>query len=127
MLLFQTFFSYVTGIANENGGITFFPVQVNVGAQPPAVPAPMQPLSTQALAAPLPGAALQLPGQVTVQQVPAGEHRQTQQLPSAAALRPRRMGSLSLFFRKVPLSLTCALLTLHFGKSSVIFNICTYY
>ncbi|NWQ73816.1 RBL2 protein, partial [Columbina picui] len=97
----QTVTIPVQGIANENGGITFFPVQVNVGAQPPAVPAPMQPLSAQALAPPLPGAALQLPGQVTVQQVPAGEHRQSQQLPSTAALRPRRVGSLSLFFRKV--------------------------
>ncbi|XP_033373005.1 retinoblastoma-like protein 2 isoform X3 [Parus major] len=100
----QTVTIPVQGIANENGGITFFPVQVNVGAQPQAVSGPMQPLSAQTLAGtlapPMAGAALQLPGQLTVQQISPGEQRQTQQL-SATAARPRKMGSLALFFRKV--------------------------
>uniref|UniRef100_A0A669QYD7 RB transcriptional corepressor like 2 n=1 Tax=Phasianus colchicus TaxID=9054 RepID=A0A669QYD7_PHACC len=45
----QTVTIPVQGIANENGGITFFPVQVNVGAQPQAVSGSIQPLSAQAL------------------------------------------------------------------------------
>ncbi|KAF2978828.1 hypothetical protein EK904_006077, partial [Melospiza melodia maxima] len=100
----QTVTIPVQGIANENGGITFFPVQVNVGAQPQAVSGPMQPLSAQTLAGTLnpqmAGAALQLPGQLTVQQISPGEQRQTQHL-GATAARPRKMGSLALFFRKV--------------------------
>ncbi|XP_030917328.1 retinoblastoma-like protein 2 isoform X2 [Geospiza fortis] len=100
----QTVTIPVQGIANENGGITFFPVQVNVGAQPQAVSGPMQPLSAQTLAGTLnpqmAGAALQLPGQLTVQQISPGEQRQAQHL-SATATRPRKMGSLALFFRKV--------------------------
>ncbi|XP_066183961.1 retinoblastoma-like protein 2 [Sylvia atricapilla] len=100
----QTVTIPVQGIANENGGITFFPVQVNVGTQPQAVSGPMQPLSAQTLAGTLnpqmAGAALQLPGQLTVQQISPGEQRQSQQL-SATAARPRKMGSLALFFRKV--------------------------
>ncbi|XP_025892267.1 retinoblastoma-like protein 2 [Nothoprocta perdicaria] len=100
----QTVTIPVQGIANENGGITFFPVQVNVGAQPQAVPGSIQPLSAQSLAGPLnpqmTGATLQLPGQVTVQQL-SGEPRQTQPLAAATSARPRKMGSLSLFFRKV--------------------------
>uniref|UniRef100_A0A8B9ZMI6 RB transcriptional corepressor like 2 n=1 Tax=Anas zonorhyncha TaxID=75864 RepID=A0A8B9ZMI6_9AVES len=75
----QTVTIPVQGIANENGGITFFPVQVNVGTQPQAVSGSIQPLSAQTLA----------------------EQRQTQQLATAASARPRKMGSLSLFFRKV--------------------------
>ncbi|NXG83546.1 RBL2 protein, partial [Stercorarius parasiticus] len=101
----QTVTIPVQGIANENGGITFFPVQVNVGTQPQAVSGPIQPLNAQALAGPLntqlSGAALQLPGQLTVQQVSPGEQRQSQPFTTAASLRPRKMGSLSLFFRKV--------------------------
>ncbi|XP_028941482.1 retinoblastoma-like protein 2 isoform X3 [Antrostomus carolinensis] len=46
----QTVTIPVQGIANENGGITFFPVQVNVGTQPQAVSSPIQPLSAQTLA-----------------------------------------------------------------------------
>ncbi|XP_040838643.1 retinoblastoma-like protein 2 isoform X6 [Ochotona curzoniae] len=46
----QTVTIPVQGIANENGGITFFPVQVNVGGQAPAVAGSLQPLSAQALA-----------------------------------------------------------------------------
>ncbi|XP_054245817.1 retinoblastoma-like protein 2 [Indicator indicator] len=101
----QTVTIPVQGIANENGGITFFPVQVNVGAQPQAVSGPIQPLSAQTLAGTLntqmTGATLQLPGQLTVQQISPGEQRQMQQLTTATSTRPRKMGSLALFFRKV--------------------------
>ncbi|KAJ7405052.1 Retinoblastoma-like protein 2 [Willisornis vidua] len=100
----QTVTIPVQGIANENGGITFFPVQVNVGSQPQAVSGPIQPLSAQTLTGTLntqmAGAALQLPGQLTVQQISPGEQRQTQQF-TATTTRPRKTGSLSLFFRKV--------------------------
>ncbi|OXB64264.1 hypothetical protein ASZ78_002979 [Callipepla squamata] len=101
----QTVTIPVQGIANENGGITFFPVQVNVGAQAQAVSGSIQPLSAQALTGTLStqmsGAALQLPGQVTIQHIAPGELRHAQHLSAAAAARPRKMGSLSLFFRKV--------------------------
>uniref|UniRef100_A0A669QUN7 RB transcriptional corepressor like 2 n=1 Tax=Phasianus colchicus TaxID=9054 RepID=A0A669QUN7_PHACC len=101
----QTVTIPVQGIANENGGITFFPVQVNVGAQPQAVSGSIQPLSAQALTGTLStqvsGATLQLPGQVTVQHITSGEPRPAQQLTAATAARSRKMGSLSLFFRKV--------------------------
>ncbi|XP_044778219.1 retinoblastoma-like protein 2 isoform X4 [Neomonachus schauinslandi] len=46
----QTVTIPVQGIANENGGITFFPVQVNVTGQAQAVTGSIQPLSAQALA-----------------------------------------------------------------------------
>ncbi|XP_030907690.2 retinoblastoma-like protein 2 isoform X2 [Melopsittacus undulatus] len=72
----QTVTIPVQGIANESGGITFFPVQVT-------------------------GATLQLPSQVTVQQISPGEQRQTQPFATATSIRPRKMSSLSLFFRKV--------------------------
>ncbi|XP_030907691.2 retinoblastoma-like protein 2 isoform X3 [Melopsittacus undulatus] len=65
----QTVTIPVQGIANESGGITFFPVQ--------------------------------LPSQVTVQQISPGEQRQTQPFATATSIRPRKMSSLSLFFRKV--------------------------
>ncbi|NXF03638.1 RBL2 protein, partial [Smithornis capensis] len=94
----QTVTIPVQGIANENGGITFFPVQVNVGAQPQAVPGPIQPLSAQSLAGTL--SPQVLPGQLSVQHIPAGEQRQGQHC-TATASRPRKTGSLSLFFRKV--------------------------
>uniref|UniRef100_A0A8B9G9Q4 RB transcriptional corepressor like 2 n=1 Tax=Amazona collaria TaxID=241587 RepID=A0A8B9G9Q4_9PSIT len=101
----QTVTIPVQGIANESGGITFFPVQVNVGTQAQTVPGPIQPLSAQALTGTLntqvTGATLQLPSQVTVQQISPGEQRQTQPFATATSVRPRKMGSLSLFFRKV--------------------------
>ncbi|XP_067158691.1 retinoblastoma-like protein 2 isoform X3 [Apteryx mantelli] len=101
----QTVTIPVQGIANENGGITFFPVQVNVGTQPQAVSGSIQPLSAQTLAGTLntqmTGATLQLPGQVTVQQISSGEQRQNQQFATTTTIKPRKMGSLSLFFRKV--------------------------
>ncbi|XP_027765382.1 LOW QUALITY PROTEIN: retinoblastoma-like protein 2 [Empidonax traillii] len=93
----QTVTIPVQSIANENGGITFFPVQVNVGAQPQAVSGPIQPLNTQALGGTL---NTQMPGQLTVQQISPGEQRQAQQF-TATSVRPRKTDSLLLFFRKV--------------------------
>ena len=94
------------GIANENGGITFFPVQVNVGGQAQAVTGSIQPLSAQALAGSLSsqqvtGTTLQVPGQVAIQQIsPGGQLKQGLPLASSS-IRPRKTSSLSLFFRKV--------------------------
>ncbi|XP_068996098.1 retinoblastoma-like protein 2 isoform X2 [Embiotoca jacksoni] len=75
----QTVTIPVQGIANESGGITFFPVQVSVTGQAGAT---LQPLSAQTLT----GLAVQ--SAVTK---PAAK----------PASRPLRKGSLSLFFRKV--------------------------
>lgn len=96
-----------SGIANENGGITFFPVQVNVGGQAQAVTSSIQPLSAQALAGSLSsqqvtGTTLQVPGQVAIQQISPGGQPQKQGQPfSNSSVRPRKTSSLSLFFRKV--------------------------
>ncbi|ELK15382.1 Retinoblastoma-like protein 2, partial [Pteropus alecto] len=103
----QTVTIPVQGIANENGGITFFPVQVNVGGQAQAVAGSIQPLSAQALAGSLSsqsvtGTTLQVPGQVTIQQVSPGGQQQKQGPPlTSSSGRPRKTSSLSLFFRKV--------------------------
>ncbi|MGH0148905.1 UNVERIFIED_CONTAM: hypothetical protein FKN15_045771 [Acipenser sinensis] len=83
------------GKANENGGITFIPVQVSVSGQP-------QPLSAQTLAGTLntqqiTGSTLQVAGQVALS---AGQQQKKSQQ-SPASTKPRRTGSLSLFFRKV--------------------------
>ncbi|XP_051051067.1 retinoblastoma-like protein 2 isoform X3 [Phodopus roborovskii] len=102
----QTVTIPVQGIANENGGITFFPVQVNVGGQAQAVTGSLQPLSAQALAGSLSsqqvtGTTLQVPGQVTLQQIsPGGQQKQGQPLTSSS-IRTRKTSSLSLFIRKV--------------------------
>ncbi|KAF4010696.1 hypothetical protein G4228_001936 [Cervus hanglu yarkandensis] len=102
----QTVTIPVQGIANENGGITFFPVQVNVGGQAQAVTGSIQPLSAQALAGSLSsqqvtGTTLQVPGQVAIQQIsPGGQLKQGLPLASSS-IRPRKTSSLSLFFRKV--------------------------
>uniref|UniRef100_A0A8C2V4U6 RB transcriptional corepressor like 2 n=1 Tax=Chinchilla lanigera TaxID=34839 RepID=A0A8C2V4U6_CHILA len=102
----QTVTIPVQGIANENGGITFFPVQVNVGGQAQAVTGSIQPLSAQALAGSLSsqqvtGATLQVPGQVAIQQIsPGGQQKQGQALTSSS-IKPKTTSSLSLFFRKV--------------------------
>uniref|UniRef100_A0A4W5KX24 RB transcriptional corepressor like 2 n=1 Tax=Hucho hucho TaxID=62062 RepID=A0A4W5KX24_9TELE len=69
----QTVTIPVQGIANENGGITFIPVQVSVTGQGTAM---LQPLSAQSLTGTL-----------------------TTQVPSNN--KPQKKGSLSLFFRKV--------------------------
>ncbi|XP_037061976.1 retinoblastoma-like protein 2 isoform X2 [Peromyscus leucopus] len=100
----QTVTIPVQGIANENGGITFFPVQVNVGGQAQAVTGSLQPLSAQALAGSLSsqqvtGTTLQVPGQVAVQQI--GGQQQKQGQPLTSSIRTRKTSSLSLFFRKV--------------------------
>uniref|UniRef100_A0A8C8VZI2 RB transcriptional corepressor like 2 n=1 Tax=Peromyscus maniculatus bairdii TaxID=230844 RepID=A0A8C8VZI2_PERMB len=100
----QTVTIPVQGIANENGGITFFPVQVNVGGQAQAVAGSLQPLSAQALAGSLSsqqvtGTTLQVPGQVAVQQI--GGQQQKQGQPLTSSIRTRKTSSLSLFFRKV--------------------------
>lgn len=97
----------ILGIANENGGITFFPVQVNVGGQAQAVTGSIQPLSAQALAGSLSsqqvtGTTLQVPGQVAIQHISPGGQQQKQGLPlTSSNIRPRKTSSLSLFFRKV--------------------------
>lgn len=103
----QTVTIPVQGIANENGGITFFPVQVNVGGQAQAVTGSIQPLSAQALAGSLSsqqvtGTTLQVPGQVAIQQISPGGQQQKQGSPLIGSnIRPRKTSSLSLFFRKV--------------------------
>ncbi|XP_073912091.1 retinoblastoma-like protein 2 isoform X1 [Castor canadensis] len=103
----QTVTIPVQGIANENGGITFFPVQVNVGGQAQAVAGSIQPLSAQALAGSLSsqqvtGTTLQVPGQVAIQQISPGGHQQKHVQPlTSSSIRPRKTSSLSLFFRKV--------------------------
>lgn len=105
----HAFFSLkqTAGIANENGGITFFPVQVNVGGQAQAVTGSIQPLSAQTLAGSLSsqqvaGTTLQVPGQVAIQQISPGGQQQKQGTPlTSSNIRPRKTSSLSLFFRKV--------------------------
>lgn len=103
----QTVTIPVQGIANENGGITFFPVQVNVGGQAQAVTGSIQPLSAQALAGSLSsqqvtGTTLQVPGQVAIQQIsPGGQQQKQGQALSSSNIRPKTTSSLSLFFRKV--------------------------
>ncbi|XP_029464412.1 retinoblastoma-like protein 2 isoform X2 [Rhinatrema bivittatum] len=96
----QTVTIPVQGIANENGGITFFPVQMNVGGQAQGVSGPIQPLTAQSLASPLNTQQMQVAGQVAIQQVSASSgQRQSQQLLSPRKLK--KVDSLSLFFRKV--------------------------
>uniref|UniRef100_A0A8C6YGS8 Retinoblastoma-like protein 2 n=1 Tax=Naja naja TaxID=35670 RepID=A0A8C6YGS8_NAJNA len=100
----QTVTIPVQGIANENGGITFIPVQV-VGGQAQSLSSSIPPLSAQTLSGtlssqPMSGPTLQLQGQL--QQVAhPGERRQKQQVISSGGNRSRKAGSLSLFFRKV--------------------------
>ncbi|XP_021116560.1 retinoblastoma-like protein 2 isoform X2 [Heterocephalus glaber] len=103
----QTVTIPVQGIANENGGITFFPVQVNVGGQAQAVTGSIQPLSAQALAGSLSsqqvtGTTLQVSGQVAIQQIsPCGQQQKQGQALTSGSIRPKMTSSLSLFFRKV--------------------------
>lgn len=104
---FLSLFVITVGIANENGGITFFPVQVNVGGQAQAVTSSIQPLSAQALTGSLSsqqvtGTTLQVPGQLAIQQISPGGQPQKQGQPlTSSSTRPRKTSSLSLFFRKV--------------------------
>ncbi|XP_044283681.1 retinoblastoma-like protein 2 isoform X2 [Varanus komodoensis] len=97
----QTVTIPVQGIANENGGITFIPVQVNVSGQAQPLSTSIQPLSAQSLAGALSspqvaGTALQLQGQFQQIALPGEQQRQP-----VGGGRPRRAGSLALFFRKV--------------------------
>nr|XP_033798787.1 retinoblastoma-like protein 2 [Geotrypetes seraphini] len=96
----QTVTIPVQGIANEKGGITFFPVQVNVSNQAQGMTGSVQPLTAQSLASPLSTQQMQVAGQVDVQHVSASPgQRQSQQLLSPRKLK--KFDSLSLFFRKV--------------------------
>lgn len=117
------------GIANENGGITFIPVQVNVGGQAQPLPSSIQPLSAQSLAGTLStqqmaGAALHLQGQVAVQQIALPGDQRAKQPQGGSCAKSRKAGSLSLFFRKVSpahgKSLCCYIVTVsesgHKGK-----------
>ncbi|XP_042293936.1 retinoblastoma-like protein 2 [Sceloporus undulatus] len=100
----QTVTIPVQGIANENGGITFIPVQVNVTGQAQPLSSSIPPLSAQTLAGTLSpqqmaGTALHLQSQF--QQIPvSGELRQKQQMGCSGG-KSRKTGSLMLFFRKV--------------------------
>ncbi|KAM3919738.1 retinoblastoma-like protein 2 [Leptodactylus fuscus] len=91
----QTLTIPVQGIANENGGITFFPVQVSVSGQARGVPSSIQPLTAQALAGPMTTQQMQVAGQVTLPQVPASPGQQN------VSNKLKKVGSLSLFCRRV--------------------------
>uniref|UniRef100_A0A673WCD4 Retinoblastoma-like protein 2 n=1 Tax=Salmo trutta TaxID=8032 RepID=A0A673WCD4_SALTR len=84
----QTVTIPVQGIANENGGITFIPVQVSVTGQGTAM---LQPLSAQSLT----GTLTSQPQTTTTLNSP----KLAAQVPSSN--KPQKKGSLSLFFRKV--------------------------
>ncbi|KAJ8343304.1 hypothetical protein SKAU_G00306330 [Synaphobranchus kaupii] len=96
----QTVTIPVQGIANENGGITFIPVQVSVTGQGTST---LQPLTAQALAGTL--TAQQLAGaapQAAAQNSASAGQQVKRTLPqSPLANKPQKTGSLSLFFRKV--------------------------
>ncbi|XP_038662651.1 retinoblastoma-like protein 2 [Scyliorhinus canicula] len=96
----QTVTIPVQGIANENGGITFIPVQLSVTGQAQSVANTIQPLSAQTLASShqLAGTAVQIVGQVPIQQSPG--QRQNQHQVSTSS-KPKKTGSVALFFRKV--------------------------
>uniref|UniRef100_A0A8C7FCT1 Retinoblastoma-like protein 2 n=1 Tax=Oncorhynchus kisutch TaxID=8019 RepID=A0A8C7FCT1_ONCKI len=85
----QTVTIPVQGIANENGGITFIPVQVSVTGQGTAM---LQPLSAQSLT----GTLTSQPQTTTTLNSPA-----PQGSPVLSTNKPQKKGSLSLFFRKV--------------------------
>ncbi|KAL0968597.1 hypothetical protein UPYG_G00269000 [Umbra pygmaea] len=97
----QTVTIPVQGIANENGGITFIPVQVNVTGQGTAT---LQPLTAQSLTGtlnsqPQTTSTLNSP---TTQGTPATVKpikKLAAQSPSN--YKPQKKGSLSLFFRKI--------------------------
>ncbi|CDQ60655.1 unnamed protein product [Oncorhynchus mykiss] len=97
----QTVTIPVQGIANENGGITFIPVQVSVTGQGTAM---LQPLSAQSLT----GTLTSQPQTTTTLNSPAPQgspatskpiKKLAAQVPSTN--KPQKKGSLSLFFRKV--------------------------
>uniref|UniRef100_A0A8C8M2S4 Retinoblastoma-like protein 2 n=1 Tax=Oncorhynchus tshawytscha TaxID=74940 RepID=A0A8C8M2S4_ONCTS len=97
----QTVTIPVQGIANENGGITFIPVQVSVTGQGTAM---LQPLSAQSLT----GTLTSQPQTTTTLNSPApqGSPATSKPIKKLAAQvlstnKPQKKGSLSLFFRKV--------------------------
>ncbi|XP_059507643.1 retinoblastoma-like protein 2 isoform X1 [Stegostoma tigrinum] len=96
----QTVTIPVQGIANENGGITFIPVQLSVTGQAQSVTNSIQPLTAQTLASShqLSGTTVQIAGQVSMQQSPGQRQNQCQM---AMNSRPKKTGSVALFFRKV--------------------------
>lgn len=89
----QTVTIPVQGIANENGGITFFPVQVNVSGQAHNVASAIQPLTAQTLAGSLTTQQMQVAGQVTIPQVSPRKQ--------SLCSKMKKAGSLSLFCRRV--------------------------
>ncbi|XP_075044974.1 retinoblastoma-like protein 2 [Mixophyes fleayi] len=91
----QTVTIPVQGIANENGGITFFPVQVNMSGQAHGVTSSIQPLTAQALAGPLTTQQMQVAGQVSVPPVSVSPGQQN------LKGKLKKVGSLSLFCRRV--------------------------
>ncbi|KAM4721187.1 retinoblastoma-like protein 2 [Rhinophrynus dorsalis] len=95
----QTVTIPVQGIANENGGITFFPVQVNMSSQAHSVTSSMQPLTAQALAGPLTSQQMQTAGQVTIPHVTASPGHQSKK--NLISSKLKKAGSFSLFCRRV--------------------------
>ncbi|XP_073432298.1 retinoblastoma-like protein 2 isoform X2 [Dendrobates tinctorius] len=91
----QTLTIPVQGIANENGGITFFPVQVSMSGQARSVSTSIQPLTAQALAGPMTTQQMQGAGQVTTPPVPASPGQQN------VSSKLKKVGSLALFCRRV--------------------------
>ncbi|XP_040265657.1 retinoblastoma-like protein 2 isoform X1 [Bufo bufo] len=91
----QTLTIPVQGIANENGGITFFPVQVSMSGQARGVSSSIQPLTAQALAGPMTTQQMQVAGQVTIPQVQASPGQQN------VSCKMKKVGSLALFCRRV--------------------------
>ncbi|KAG9475232.1 retinoblastoma-like protein 2 isoform X2 [Eleutherodactylus coqui] len=92
----QTLTIPVQGIANENGGITFFPVQVSMSGQPRGVSSSsIQPLTAQALAGPMNTQQMQVAGQVPIPKAPASPGKQK------VNNKLKKVGSLVLFCRRV--------------------------
>ncbi|XP_073515452.1 retinoblastoma-like protein 2 isoform X1 [Phyllobates terribilis] len=91
----QTLTIPVQGIANENGGITFFPVQVSMSGPARSVSTSIQPLTAQALAGPMTTQQMQVAGQVTIPPVPASPVQQN------VGNKLKKVGSLALFCRRV--------------------------
>ncbi|XP_066524101.1 retinoblastoma-like protein 2 isoform X2 [Hoplias malabaricus] len=96
----QTVTIPVQGIANENGGITFIPVQVSVSGQSGAG---LQPLTAQALTGTLNTQQLTstTPTSPAHNSPTAGKQSKKTSRQATPPNRAQRTGSLSLFFRKV--------------------------
>ncbi|XP_072526367.1 retinoblastoma-like protein 2 isoform X2 [Salminus brasiliensis] len=96
----QTVTIPVQGIANENGGITFIPVQVSVTGQSGTG---LQPLTAQALTGTLNAQQLTAttPTGTAHSSPAAGKQSKKSPVQGTPPNRAQRTGSLSLFFRKV--------------------------